>query len=67
MKEATQGGLGGVCFKPPKPECAPCLEAFKMIKVIGKGSFGEFKHISVLFRTTMKCYCYMRLHFPRST
>mmetsp|Transcript_46124 Transcript_46124/g.51579 ORF Transcript_46124/g.51579 Transcript_46124/m.51579 type:complete len:678 (+) Transcript_46124:142-2175(+) len=41
MKEATQGGLGGVCFKPPKPECAPCLEAFKMIKVIGKGSFGK--------------------------
>jgi hypothetical protein len=43
MKEATsQGGLGGTCFKPPKPESAPRLDAFKMIKVIGKGSFGKF-------------------------
>ena len=43
MKEATsQGGLDGTCFKPPKPESAPRLDAFKMVKVIGKGSFGKF-------------------------
>jgi len=49
MKEATQGGLGGGCFKPPKPECAPCLDAFKMIKVIGKGSFGMSNNISIIY------------------
>lgn len=41
MKEATQGGLNGGCFKAPKPESPPRLDAFKMIKVIGKGSFGK--------------------------
>merc|ERR1712003_608951 len=41
MKEASNGGLNGGCFKPPKPESPPRLDAFKMIKVIGKGSFGK--------------------------
>ena len=42
MKHAPQG-LGG-SFKQTKPESPPRLDAFKMIKVIGKGSFGEFEY-----------------------
>lgn len=39
MENAT-GGLGGG-FRPTVPESPPRLDAFKMIKVIGKGSFGK--------------------------
>jgi hypothetical protein len=38
MEHATLG-LGG-SFKKTVPESPPRLDAFKMIKVIGKGSFG---------------------------
>jgi hypothetical protein len=40
MKNAAPG-LGG-SFNQKVPESAPRLDAFKMIKVIGKGSFGEY-------------------------
>jgi hypothetical protein len=40
MKNAAPG-LGG-SFNQTVPESAPRLDAFKMIKVIGKGSFGEY-------------------------
>lgn len=40
MENATPG-LGG-SFNQTKPESPPRLDAFKMIKVIGKGSFGGF-------------------------
>ena len=40
MANATPG-LGG-SFTQTKPESPPRLDAFKMIKVIGKGSFGTF-------------------------
>jgi hypothetical protein len=48
---ASGGGIGGAMeraihglgdsFTPTKPESAPRLDSFKMIKVIGKGSFGK--------------------------
>jgi hypothetical protein len=40
MENATPG-LGG-SFNQTKPESPPRLDAFKMIKVIGKGSFGTY-------------------------
>ena len=39
MEQATQG-LGG-SFNQTKPDSPPRLDAFKMVKVIGKGSFGK--------------------------
>ena len=39
MENASQG-LGG-SFNQTRPESPPRLDAFKMIKVIGKGSFGK--------------------------
>jgi len=42
MKHATSQQIG-TSFNQVKPESAPRLDAFKMIKVIGKGSFGEFE------------------------
>ena len=52
MSGASSGGIGsamkhatqqiGTSFNQVKPESAPRLDAFKMIKVIGKGSFGEY-------------------------
>jgi hypothetical protein len=55
---ASSGGIGGAMerassgigdsFNAVKPESAPRLDSFKMIKVIGKGSFG--KSFSVLVR-----------------
>jgi len=51
MSGASSGGIGsamkhatqqiGTSFNQVKPESAPRLDAFKMIKVIGKGSFGK--------------------------
>jgi hypothetical protein len=45
---STKGGLGSAMAQaasqappPPVPTVAPRLDSFKMIKVIGKGSFGE--------------------------
>ena len=40
MQNATPG-LGG-SFSQTKPESPPRLDAFKMVKVIGKGSFGKY-------------------------
>ena len=41
MKHATSQQIG-TSFNQVKPESPPRLDAFKMIKVIGKGSFGEY-------------------------
>ena len=40
MKHATSNQIG-TSFNQVKPESPPRLDAFKMIKVIGKGSFGK--------------------------
>jgi len=40
MKDATSQQIGS-SFNQVKPESPPRLDAFKMIKVIGKGSFGK--------------------------
>eukprot|EP00535_Pseudo-nitzschia_heimii_P011815 CAMPEP_0197198956 /NCGR_PEP_ID=MMETSP1423-20130617/33638_1 /TAXON_ID=476441 /ORGANISM="Pseudo-nitzschia heimii, Strain UNC1101" /LENGTH=663 /DNA_ID=CAMNT_0042652803 /DNA_START=80 /DNA_END=2071 /DNA_ORIENTATION=- len=40
MRDATSQQIGG-SFNQVKPESPPRLDAFKMIKVIGKGSFGK--------------------------
>lgn len=40
MEQANTAGLGDAFHRRP-PESAPRLDSFKMIKVIGKGSFGK--------------------------
>jgi hypothetical protein len=45
--ENAPSSLGG-SFNPTMPESAPRLDAFKMIKVIGKGSFGTLGKWSTL-------------------
>lgn len=50
---ASSGGIGGAMERAPpglggsfnqtKPESPPRLDAFKMVKVIGKGSFGTYE------------------------
>ena len=47
MKRATSQQIGS-SFHQVKPDSPPRLDAFKMIKVIGKGSFGEY-HKPLLF------------------
>ena len=44
MKNVDTGGIHGLgdSFYQQKPISAPRLDSFKMIKVIGKGSFGKF-------------------------
>ena len=46
MTQAHVKGLGD-SFHRTAPVSAPRLDSFKMIKVIGKGSFGEFFNKSI--------------------
>ena len=52
MQNATPG-LGG-SFAQTKPESPPRLDAFKMVKVIGKGSFGKHSSFDI-FSSPMPC------------
>jgi hypothetical protein len=51
MEHAKTTGLVGLVDSfsfNPKPQSAPRLDSFKMIKVIGKGSFGKWNNFSSL-------------------
>jgi hypothetical protein len=64
---ASSGGIGGAMeracqgigdsFNAIKPESAPRLDSFKMVKVIGKGSFGKsFSVVVVCFFRWFVCF-----------
>jgi len=54
MKDATSQQIGS-SFNQVKPESPPRLDAFKMIKVIGKGSFGTLFR-NLVYLKTLKHY-----------
>lgn len=60
MENARQGLGGG--FHQTKPESQPRLDAFKMIRVIGKGSFGEFivqSYFLILLSIPISDFCFL--------
>lgn len=56
MEQAESSGFTGVGdnFNQKPLQSAPRLDSFKMIKVIGKGSFGKWQDVSTLCKTMVR-------------
>lgn len=63
MEQANTAGLGDAFNRRP-PESAPRLDSFKMIKVIGKGSFGKcylLDHCMTAFASATPFFSYFSI------
>ena len=61
MTQAHVEGLGD-SFHRVLPISAPRLDSFKMIKVVGKGSFGEFFSRTILYFSLGSCPCLLIIY-----